>query len=216
MKTRKMFFLAMFLLALFSSCEQVEAFNDSSSEIEYTVNDGQSQVIAFTSNPDSITENEVNGLIIMREEEKLAMDVYTYFYNKYNYRIFGNISKSENRHTDAVLNLINYFKLTDPASASEGSFSNTDFQTLYTKLTSEATTIELALSTGAFVEEYDIADLNKLIAESKNPDIKRVYINLLNGSGNHLRAFTRVLAGLGVVYKPTILTLDEYNSILAD
>ena len=74
----------------------------------------------------------------------------------------------------------------------------------------------MALSTGAFVEEYDIADLNKLIAESKNPDIKRVYINLLNGSGNHLRAFTRVLAGLGVVYKPTILTLDEYNSILAD
>jgi hypothetical protein len=42
-------------------------------------------------------------------------------------------------------------------------------------LTSEGNTIENALSTGAFIEEYDIADLKKLIAETQNADIKLVY-----------------------------------------
>ena len=50
-----------------------------------------------------------------------------------------------------------------------------------------------ALLVGAAIEEIDILDLQKHIAETNNPEIQNVYNNLLRGSQNHLGAFTRML-----------------------
>ena len=150
----------------------------------------------------------------MREEEKMAKDVYTYFYSQFNYRIFNNISKSETVHSEAVLRVINYYKLTDPATNVTGTFTDAHMQELYTKFTSEAKTVEDALKTGAFIEEYDITDLKKLIDETDNTYIKRVYTNLKRGSENHLRAFTRMLKLKGIVHEPQILSKEEYLSII--
>ena len=122
--------------------------------------------------------------------------------------------KSEVQHSGAVLRLLTYFGIPDPALTEAGKFSNTDIQGLYDKLTADGSTAEKALAVGAFIEEYDIADLRKLIAETQNADIKMVYTNLLNGSYNHIKAFTRVLAGRGVTYTPQILSANELNEIL--
>lgn len=212
MKTINLIMTLAFSLGLLS-CNDVNAINELDT-YSSVANEDSLTTLEFSSNPNSLTEPEKEGLLLMREEEKLAGDVYAYFYEKYALRPFTNINKSEVRHSDAVSRLLNYFGLKDPALAETGKFSNVAIQTLYNKLTADGTTAELALATGAFIEEYDIADLNKLINETQNADIKNVYTNLLNGSYNHIRAFTRVLSARGVLYSPKILSATEYLKIV--
>jgi len=50
-----------------------------------------------------------------------------------------------------------------------------------------------ALRVDALVEEVDIIDLEKYIAQTDNEDLILVYQNLLKGSQNHLRAFSSTL-----------------------
>ncbi len=212
MKTTNLF-LAVMLSLVFSSCNDSIAATDLDLSTETNI-DQMLQSMEFTSDSTSISQTERDGLVLMREEEKLAGDVYAYFYTKYGLRPFTNINKSEVQHSGAVLRLLTYFGIPDPALTEAGKFSNPDIQGLYNKLTADGTTAENALAVGAFIEEYDIADLRKLIAETQNADIKMVYTNLLNGSYNHIKAFTRVLAGRGVTYTPQILSVDELNEIL--
>ena len=212
MKTTNLFLTAMLSFALMSCNDSIAATDlEMSSELS---SNQMLQSMEFTSDSTSISQTERDGLILMREEEKLAGDVYAYFYAKYALRPFTNINKSEVQHSGAVLRLLTYFGIADPALTEAGKFSNSDIQALYNKLTADGSTAENALAVGAFIEEYDIADLRKLIAETQNADIKKVYTNLLNGSYNHIKAFTRVLAGRGVVYSPKILTTMEYSSIV--
>jgi len=217
MKTTKLFLPVLFTLSLFlCSCDAVPTVNDpdlmSLQNMESNFSMNASEVSISTN---TITSADSIGLLLMREEEKMARDVYSYFFDKYKLRIFNNIAKSEQVHTNAVLYLLKKFNITDPAYTEVGKFQDADLQSLYTKFSSEASTINMALSTGAYIEEYDIADLQKLIAETNNADIKRVYSNLLRGSVNHLRAFTGVLAARKVVYKPTILSQEIYDSIVS-
>ena len=216
MKAIHLFIFFLILLPL----ELISCESDANSAEEYSAGyvetETPAQIAAINSaiGTLNITPADIAGLMLMREEEKMAKDVYTYFYSQFNYRIFNNISKSETVHSEAVLRVINYYKLTDPATNVAGTFSDAHMQELYTKFTTEAKTVEDALKTGAFIEEYDIADLKKLIAETDNTYIKRVYTNLKGGSENHLRAFTRMLKFKGIVYVPQILSEEEYLSII--
>lgn len=217
MKTKVFLFgmmLAGFSLVACSANEATETL-ESNIEVVDDVSDANLMAApAFTTLPESLTQADIDGLMLMREEEGLAKDVYLFFYEKYKYRIFLNISKSETVHTAAVLRLIEYFKLTDPATGVQGEFNNTQIAELYATLTAQGTSIEKALETGAFIEEYDIKDLQVLIAGTQNADLKRVYGNLLRGSGFHLRAFTSMLKVKGIIYEPKILTAEEYTTIL--
>lgn len=217
MKTNYFILSAILSLGLVSCNDSVAASDLESAYDASEMSQSQSALesIVFTSDTALLPQSEKDGLVLMREEEKLAGDVYAYFYEKYALRPFTNINKSEVRHSDAVLKLLTYFGLEDPKINEAGKFKNQDIQALYNQLTAAGSTAELALATGAFIEEYDIADLRKLIAASQNDDIKAVYANLLNGSYNHIRAFTRVLAGRGITYSPKILTVAELNEILA-
>ena len=170
------------------------------------VNNLKSAVVAN----DEITEAEILGLKWMREEEKLAADLYTAFYTKFEMRIFNNISRSEHTHMDAILMLIDTFQVEDPLLAEFGKFTNPDLQKAFDELNAagEVSLVE-ALKVGAYVEEMDILDLEKQLEIVENVDIRLVYENLLRGSRNHLRAFTKVLGWNDVNYQPTLLT-DEY------
>jgi hypothetical protein len=50
----------------------------------------------------SLTPEEINNILFMREEEKLAKDVYLTLYEIWGLQIFQNIAESEQRHMDAV------------------------------------------------------------------------------------------------------------------
>lgn len=162
-----------------------------------------------------LTEADSAGIMLMREEEKMAHDLYEVFFEKYNLQVFEKISASEDMHMNAMLNLIEGYNLIDPVLPGTGMFSNEAIADLYNSLKEKGElSVEEALRVGAYVEEYDIIDLEELIAETKNSDIIKVYSNLLNGSQNHLRAFVSSLNALGITYTPQLLDEDYFTSII--
>lgn len=168
-------------------------------------------------NPELTTFNdgEQDGLLLMREEELLAHDVYSLFSDLYDVRIFSNITRSESTHAAAVLTLLDLFGIEDPSTGIAGEYKNETLQALYDELSEKGTvSVEEALKAGAFIEEVDIKDLADLMAETENENILLVYSNLLRGSRNHLRAFVRVLGTYGIVYQPTVLSEDDFNEII--
>lgn len=142
--------------------------------------------------PGTLSEDERASLLFMREEEKLAHDVYVTLYDQWGLRVFSNITASEQKHTDAVAALLSAFGLADPTIGNGvGEFTNPDLQALYDELVAQGSvSVTEALKVGVAIEELDIADLEQRIAETDNADIQRVYSNLLAGSTNHLRAFS--------------------------
>lgn len=162
-----------------------------------------------------LTEAEVEALLFMREEEKLARDVYVALGEIWGLQVFDNISQSETSHMDAVLELLDRYGLEDPARE-PGVFTNPDLQALYDELMALGSqSLADALIVGATIEDVDIVDLQVRIAETDNEDIQLVFGNLLKGSENHLRAFTRQLERNGVDYQPQYLTQEEYEGIVA-
>ncbi len=219
---RTILFAAAFAVAL-ASCDQSEddfGTMGNAQFMEYT-SDGNSYFdqraleTNFTTSVDDLTEAEIEGLMQMREEEKMARDVYLKFYERWGSNVFQNIAKSEESHTNAVLTLLNHFGLTDPASSEVGAFTNPDIQDLYDELVAAGSeSILKAFETGAFIEEYDILDLEKLLEENTSTDIQLVYANLLKGSRNHLRAFVTQINNYGEEYAPFLLSDDYFSEII--
>lgn len=144
---------------------------------------------------EELSPEEIDGLILMREEEKLARDVYLELYDIWGQQIFLNIANSESTHTNAVKLLLDKYNLTDPVTGdTRGVFTNQDLNELYASLVETGSTSLLdSLIVGATVEDLDIYDLQRLNEISDNQDITAVYDNLEKGSRNHLRSFTKVI-----------------------
>jgi energy-converting hydrogenase Eha subunit E len=81
-----------------------------------------------------LSTEETAALLYMREEEKLARDVYNALYAIWGQPIFQNIAASEQSHMDAILTLIDRYGLTDPAQAEPGIFTDPNLQVLYDAL----------------------------------------------------------------------------------
>jgi hypothetical protein len=169
---------------------------------------------AFT----GITDTEKANLIFMREEEKLAHDVYLALYDLWRLPIFQNIASSEETHTNAVKRLLDTFNIPDPAvDTPPGVFTDPVLQRLYDELIAQGErSLADALKVGGVIEEIDILDLQAALDETENPEIHRVFQNLLRGSENHLRAFTStLLQQTGETYIPQYLDVSAYDGILA-
>lgn len=181
------------------------------------INYNYSQSVALSMPYQDVEAVEQEGLIAMREEEKLARDVYLALFEKWELAIFDNISQSENRHTEAVKSLLDKYGIADPVTDdTPGVFKNPAVQKLYDDLTAQGSMSALdALKVGATIEDMDIYDLNAKLAATDNDDITTVYANLKSGSENHLRAFVFQITSLGATYTPQFITLDEYNQIIA-
>lgn len=164
-----------------------------------------------------LSESEKNGLLLMREEEKLARDVYTALSEKWGLPIFSNIARSEQQHMNMVLPLLERYQIADPVGAdTPGVFRDANLQTLYDKLVEEGSISVLeALNVGAEVEELDIADLMTLMGETDNRDIRLVYQNLMKGSRNHLRSFNQQITIRGGNFDPRHLTVNEFQDIVS-
>jgi hypothetical protein len=141
----------------------------------------------------TLTDDEVAGLLRMREEEKLARDVYDAMDARWDLQIFRNIASSEQTHMDAVLALLDRHDLADPAAGmAAGEFASAELQTLYDTLVERGNTSSTeSLHVGVAIEELDIADLQSLGTDTA--DIALVYAHLEAGSEHHLDAFNRQL-----------------------
>ena len=168
--------------------------------------------------PTALTVSEKEGVLLMREEEKLARDIYLTLGEYWNIPIFMNIARSEETHMASMELLIDRYGLMDPVEttdrSSRGEYSNEQFGELYRELTERGTqSFEEALKVGAMVEELDIADLRRLLEEGDNEDVDIVYQNLLKGSRNHLRSFHRQLVRNSGEYVPKYITEEDYTRI---
>ncbi len=167
---------------------------------------------------EDLSEVELEGVLFVREEEKLARDTYLVLGEIWGARVFENISRSEQRHMDAMKQLIDKYELEDPVKSDKiGVFTNETLKALFDTLTAQGKeSLEAALRVGAAIEEIDILDIQKQLDENvDNQDITLVYNNLMKGSRNHLRAFVRNLANIGVTYEPQYLDPDTYQSIIS-
>lgn len=162
----------------------------------------------------TLTDQEKLDLQFLREEEKLAYDVYTYAFNKYSLDLFSNIASSELTHTNSVLALLNSYGVKDPVGSNElGVFTNQTLQQLYTDLTAKVDiSLTDALIVGATIEDLDINDISNLTKNAKNFNVIAVYQNLACGSRNHLRSFTKQLNGN---YTPQYISASEYLAIVS-
>ena len=165
---------------------------------------------------EAINIEERNGLILMREEEKMAHDIYSFLYDKWNIMIFNNIASSEQTHTDAVLKLLNKYDIDDPASGKNiGVFNDTSLQRMYNQLLINGNySLLSALTVGATIEDLDIYDLEKLILKVDNQDIAFVYNNLLKASRNHMRAFYSQIVNNGGTYRAKYISQQQLEDIV--
>jgi len=164
-----------------------------------------------------LSDDEVAGLLWMREEEQLAHDVYVALGDQWGIRIFENISASEQFHIDSIAELLERYAIDDPmVGHAAGTFTIPEMQELYDQLVAEgAASLVDALEVGAFIEELDIVDLRVRAAATDATDIDAVYARLEKGSRNHLRAFTSQLERRDAAYTPTQLDQAAFDEIVS-
>lgn len=157
------------------------------------------------------------GLTKMREEEKLARDVYQALHEKWGHQVFSNIAQSEQQHMNAVHALLEKYSMEDPAeNTPAGIFNDQELQELYDSLVrqGEQSLVE-AFKVGSTIEDLDIKDLYDFLEQTDNTDIKTVYQNLVKGSRNHLRSFCYQLSLNGVNYEAQFLTAAQIDDIIS-
>lgn len=144
-----------------------------------------------------LSDAEKTDIALMRDEERLAKELYEAFGEKWAVDAFTRIASSEQRHFDAMGTIITRYRLPDPAADAEvGTYSNPELQKLWDDWYARGMeSKKAAIAVGVELETRDIADLKAAIETSDNPDLDRVYANLLRGSENHLKAFEALARG---------------------
>jgi len=155
---------------------------------------------------DPLPELVAQTLQDVREQEKLSHDVYLYFSGLYvdqhpGQNIFARVTEAEQRHMDAVLQLLQKYGVADPVAVdgvvtAPGEFPDQVVEDLYAAYVEQGETgVAQALEAAVAIETADIARLESGIAgeSASYADILQVYTNLLASSQRHLAAFLKVL-----------------------
>ncbi|KQC05466.1 MAG: hypothetical protein APR53_07520 [Methanoculleus sp. SDB] len=145
--------------------------------------------------PSPLSEQEIEDILFMREEEQLAHDLYTRWAGMYTLPIFANIADSETMHIYEVQLLIDRYGLpSDRIGNSATGYHSPVIQSLYDEFGPQGEiSLTDALELGLAVEERDIADLDMAIANTTRTDVLQVWYNLRQGSEAHKSAFLRAL-----------------------
>jgi hypothetical protein len=176
--------VSLFILALFlSSCA------DQITDNNYTTDEALKDAVLV---PGDLSPEEIAGLIYMRQEEKVAHDVYTVLGQSWNLNLLTNIASSEQSHMDAVKKMINKYQLEDPVTdETVGVFTDPVFQTMYDDLVMQGQqSVSETMLVGEAIETKDIEDLNTYMLVTDNNDILKMYGRLLAASQRHLSSFT--------------------------
>ena len=164
----------------------------------------------------SLSQSEIDGLKFMREEEKLARDVYQVLYKQTFANVFGNISQSEQSHMDRVAVFLEAYDIPDPAKVDDGDFTDQSLQALYNNLIAQGSeSVIAALKVGALIEEVDIEDLDAVIEDTEIAELKKMYTALRDASYKHLRAFTKQIIAIEGSYSAQMLDQAAVEDILS-
>jgi len=158
---------------------------------------------------------EETHLIFMREEEKLARDVYLTLGKEYkDLKVFSRIDDAEQKHTDTMADMLALYGIEDPSTSDKiGVFTGEDYGWYFTEkynyLVAKAEDGLKALYVGALIEELDMHDIAECpvviqetygygeygcgLAYTEETTIRRAYESLIDGSGSHLRAYVKAI-----------------------
>lgn len=164
---------------------------------------------------EKLNDTEIEAVLFMLEEEKLARDTYDFLAQTWSLSQFENIKKSEQSHMDALANLL---EKNDVAYTilPIGEFANVNLQNYYNQFVIDGSISAAdALQIGATIEDLDIVDLGNFMNETTNSDLLAVYEKLQCGSRNHIRSFVSSIENAGQTYSPIFLTVADYNAILS-
>lgn len=177
----------------------------------------QSDCMAIDMPKEDVSQAEKESLLHMFEEEKLAGDVYKTLNEKWNLRIFSNISRAEDHHQATVASLLDKYEIEYSQNLELGLFQNEKLQTLYDALIAKGNvSLQEALMVGATIEDLDIFDLEEAIEKDvDSKDIAYVYASLIRGSENHMRAFTRWLKRYDISYQTQYITKERLENIIS-
>lgn len=180
---------------------------------------GSGGAVGENSELQSLSQEEIDGLLFMREEEKVARDSYITLGESWGLVIFDNIAFSEQSHMDALEKLLVQYGIPDPVIPGVGEFTDHELQELYDVLMAWGLQSQMdGLYVGAAIEETDIIDIQHEIELARHEDIITTYERLMCGSRNHLRAFVRQIEANGGVYDPAddyLEDSDEYFTSIA-
>lgn len=131
---------------------------------------------------------EIDLLKKQYEEEMMANELYTLFYEMYGVQTFSNIAASEAQHMEAVKVLLDRYEVEIPTNYDH-------IQSLYDDLKEKwSSSLKDALEVWVSIEIVDIDDIVTAIKSTDNDDIKTVFTNIGWGSYNHMRWFVKALA----------------------
>jgi hypothetical protein len=155
----------------------------------------------------------------MREEEKLARDIYTVLGETTPSAVFKNIPRSEQTHMDAFDQLLDRYEIPDPVvdESAIGTFTDPFFTNLFNELKEKGQKSDKdAFEVGAMVEDLNMANLIKYGEATDKPDLQLAYSTLLKQSKNHMSAFVRQLDRLGYEFEPEYITLEQLSIAVAE
>lgn len=195
----------------------IPSFADESQiERSFVSEDTMIETSVLTDEAEQLSIKEIEKLLFMREEEKVARDVYLTLYEQWKNPIFKNIAQSEQIHMDAMALLLVEFNLDDPVvDDTVGLFTDPELATMYEELVLKGQqSMHDALHVGGLIEEVDIEDIQHGVEETNQEQIIKVYENLLKGSRNHLRAFVRQIENMGIEYEAQHIDADVVYEIV--
>ena len=207
------FFAFAFVIGLASCSKNNDPINGQVNMTTSLANINQTVINLPT---EALEDAEKARILFIREEEKLAYDVYQTMFDIYGVNVFQNIPNSELSHMEAMLTIIKKYNLTDSMETNaRGVYVNPTLQALYTQLVSQGRVSLLdAYQVGATIEDLDISDLNSSLAVTNNEDVRLVYNFLNKGSRNHLRSFYKNIKNWNGTYTPIYITQAEFDAIV--
>lgn len=208
------FFAFAFVIGLASCSQNDDPINTTQVNMTASLAAIQQTVSNLPTEP--LEDAEKARILFIREEEKLAYDVYQTMFDIYGVNVFQNIPNSELSHMEAMLTIIKKYNLTDPMETNaRGVYANPVLQSLYTHLVSQGrVSLLAAYQVGATIEDLDISDLNSSLAVNNNQVVRLVYNFLNKGSRNHLRSFYKNIKNWNGTYTPIYITQAEFDAIV--
>lgn len=148
-----------------------------------------------------VDQELAENLQFMREEERLAHELYTLLAEQYpEAGVFANIARSEARHMAAVGRQLDRYDLADlGADLAPGDYAFDALDELYDTWSEDGlVSLDLAIQVGIDLETADIADLERILGLDSSDPAERTLSALLAGSESHLAAFTSAMENDGV------------------
>ena len=161
-----------------------------------------------------LNADEIELLYAMREDEKLARDLYTFYSTEYpDVPVFKFISVAKSNHIAAIEKILTYYEIDFPKVGDCGVFQDSSLQSRYNDLINVDSAM-VALVNMAILEEENIVAYTAVLEAVDNPNIRLLLINMVRASSNHLRASVRVIQKMGGVYSPRLLDQELYDQII--